>query len=155
MPKKARMIVRRAGRALIKEFEQCRLEAYQDHGGIWTIGWGHTGPEVKEGDTISQEVADQIFLQDVDAHSAPIANLIAQHGISTSPSQFDAMCSLAYNIGVNGFIEKSSVWKFHQQGNYCNAAASFLMWRKVNGEDSRGLLRRRCREAALYCRDRW
>ena len=27
----------------IKKFESCRLTAYQDAAGVWTIGYGHTG----------------------------------------------------------------------------------------------------------------
>ena len=39
----------KTGLALTEGFESCRLTAYQDLKGIWTIGWGHTGPEVVEG----------------------------------------------------------------------------------------------------------
>ena len=46
------------GIQLIKKFEGCKLEAYQDAVGIWTIAYGRI-KEVKEGDTCSQEQADK------------------------------------------------------------------------------------------------
>lgn len=53
------------GLALTREFEGCRLEAYQDQGGVWTIGYGHTGPDVHEGLTWTQEQADEAQKKDL------------------------------------------------------------------------------------------
>ena len=55
-----------AGLALIKQFEGCRLTAYKPVSTekYWTIGWGHYGPEVEEGQTITQAEADQLLLAD-------------------------------------------------------------------------------------------
>ena len=55
-----------AGLALIKEFEGCRLEAYKPVSTevYWTIGWGHYGPDVKEGQTITQAEADAMLAAD-------------------------------------------------------------------------------------------
>ena len=45
------------GIELIKQFEGLELEAYQDIAGIWTIGYGHTGPDVEPGMRISEREA--------------------------------------------------------------------------------------------------
>ena len=42
------------GLALTEQFEACRLTAYQDQVGVWTIGYGHTGPDVTPKLTITQ-----------------------------------------------------------------------------------------------------
>ena len=53
------------GEALIKSFEQLALIAYQDQGGIWSIGWGHT--PASKGQTCTSEEAQTWFLTDVEA----------------------------------------------------------------------------------------
>ena len=53
------------GQTLIKKFEGLRLTAYQDMVGVWTIGYGHTGPDVKPGLTITQQQADQLLINDL------------------------------------------------------------------------------------------
>ena len=63
--------------ALVKRFEGCRLDAYPDPatgGDPWTIGWGHTGPEVHKGLTISQDIADAYLLKDL-THVADTLNI--------------------------------------------------------------------------------
>lgn len=50
-----------AGLKLTKNFEGCRLSAYADQGGVWTVGYGHTGPGVHAGLTITQDQANIFF----------------------------------------------------------------------------------------------
>ena len=52
-----------AGLALIKRFEGCRLTAYKPvpTEKYWTIGWGHYGPDVCQGDRITQVKADAML----------------------------------------------------------------------------------------------
>jgi len=50
--------------ALIALIEGSKLTAYQDPGGVWTIGIGHTGPDVHEGMTITSEQEQELFAQD-------------------------------------------------------------------------------------------
>jgi lysozyme len=63
-----------AGLGLLKPFEGCRLEAYPDTGGVWTIDYGHIDGVV-EGMTISQAQADQLLLSDT-LHTVSIATRI-------------------------------------------------------------------------------
>jgi len=139
---------------LIAQSEGCKLKAYKDIAGVWTIGWGHTG-NVKAGDTVTQEDADQDFFNELRYFTDKIRPLIK--GI-TPPEPFGAMVSLAYNIGVDAF-KKSTVLKQHNLGNYDAAASAFALWNKatINGKKMvvRGLTLRREREADLYRKAIW
>jgi lysozyme len=137
--------------ALIKRNEGCRLDAYPDPatgGDPWTIGYGHTGPEVVDGLSISQSSADELLRQDLAKFEQGVDDAIDEHA-GTTDNQFGAMVSLAYNIGLGNF-QKSSVIRFHNAGQYMAAANSFLLWNKAAGREMSGLTRRRHEEATLY-----
>jgi len=140
------MILGLAGQNLIKSFEECKLVAYQDQGGIWTIGWGHTGPEVVEHLQCNQQQADAWFLQDVAAAEHAV-NVTVLHAISQN--QFDALVSFTYNVGA-GSEAHSTLIQVLNAGNYQTAADQFLVWDHVNGVPNAGLLRRRTAERALF-----
>lgn len=133
------------GLALIKEFEGLELKAYLCPAKVWTIGYGSTGPHVVPGMVITEGQADTLLQQDLDrfeeavAHAAPVA----------SQNQFDAMVSLAFNIGIGAFL-KSSVLREHLAGNSRGAAEAFGLWVNGGGRVLPGLQRRRAREAELY-----
>lgn len=134
---------------LIKSFEDLRLEAYRDSVGIWTIGYGHTGPEVRAGDTITARQADMLLEADL---------LTAERGVLDAldmyrPSEFDACVSLTFNVGVKAF-KNSTLVKLHNVGNRLGASKEFPRWSKASGAELRGLLRRRFVEAALYLEDK-
>src|SRR5579864_4739110 len=78
--------------ALIASFEGCRLTAYQDTGGVWTIGFGHT-QDVAEGMTITQDQADEFLIAD----SAPLFKAVES---ITSPLAAAALVSFGYNVGI-------------------------------------------------------
>lgn len=131
----------------IKSFEACRLKAYlPTPDDVPTIGWGSTGPDIRLGMTWTQAQADARFAADLAKFGAKVSELL--HG-RTSQSQFDAMVSLAYNIGVKAFAG-STVLRKHNAGDYDGAAAAFLMWSKQNGKTLNGLLRRRKAESEMY-----
>ena len=140
-----------AGVALIRAHEGCKLDAYQDQRGIWTIGWGHT-IGVKPGDSISQETADGLLQDDIEQRAeGPVDALTRDR--PTTQHQFDAMCSLCYNIGTGNFKE-STVLKLHLAADYASAADAFMWWDKthVDGElvEVEGLKERRQAERTLY-----
>lgn len=131
---------------LIKQFEGCRLKSYRCPAGIWTIGYGNTGPDVVEGLVWTQDQADTCLVARLDdfAHDVDIVlTRTATHG------QFGAMVSLAYNIGIGNF-RKSSVLREHNTGNERAAADAFLMWNKGGGQVLPGLVTRRASERAMY-----
>lgn len=136
-----------AGLDLIKRFESCRLRAYPDAKGVWTVGWGHAGPTVHPGTVLSQFQADQLLALDV--HHFERSVTAALDGAPATPNQFSAMVCLAYNIG-SGAFRRSTVLRQHRAGHYRLAAAAFLLWIKAGGKPLRGLILRRNAERRLY-----
>lgn len=137
------------GIALMHHFEQCRLSAYPDPGtggDPWTIGWGDTGPDVKEGLTITQEEADERFANRLAREFEPG---VEDRTNGATQAQFDAMVSLAYNIGLGNF-RTSTVLRKHNAGDFQGAADAFPMWNKAGGRVMKGLQRRRAAERQVY-----
>lgn len=137
------------GIALIKSFERLELKAYRDSVGILTIGYGHTGPEVRVSDEITEHQANILLEADL---------LTAERGVLDAldmyrQSEFDACVSLAFNVGVKAF-KGSTLARLHNAGNRMGAAKEFQRWCKAAGKELRGLLRRRFVEAALYLEDK-
>lgn len=137
------------GEDLIKSFEALRLNAYLDSKGIPTIGWGHI-KDVTIGITITEEQAEEYFQADSIETEKYISDLIK---VDISQNQFNALVSLVFNIGI-GHFKTSSVLKYLNEGNYQQAAESFLMWDKgtINGElvVIPGLENRRLKEKELF-----
>lgn len=147
-PKPRGRQINAAGERLIKSFEGLELEAYPDpatRGEPWTIGWGHTGPEVTPGMVITREEADRLFDADTDRFEAAVERLAP---VATD-NQFAAMVSLAYNVGTGNF-ERSTLLRLHNAGDHAGAADQFVRWNRANGQVMRGLTRRRLAEAELY-----
>jgi lysozyme len=138
-----------AGIALIKHWEGCRLSAYDDGGGVQTIGYGHIRG-VKKGDRISQAEADELLLEDLETFENGVTLCLGDS--KTAQHQFDAMTSLAFNIGIKAF-GGSTVLKRHRLANYMGAANAFLLWHFDNHRSIPGLLRRREAERKLYLGD--
>jgi lysozyme len=140
------MILGAAGKALIQSSEQCKLEAYQDQRGIWTIGWGHTGPEVIEYLTCTQAEADAWFVQDTQAAVNAVMRTV---DVPLTQNQFDALVSFTFNVG-QGSEAHSTLVSVLNRGQYAQAAAQFAFWNHVNGQVNAGLTCRRAAEQALF-----
>lgn len=138
------------GIALLHHFEGCRLIAYPDPatgGDPWTIGWGHTGPEVHQGLVWAQAYADRMFSERLAREFEPGVNALNVGHITQS--QFDAMVCLSYNIGVRNLTRSTLVRKL-QAGDVLGAADQFLVWDKAAGKSMKGLRRRRAAERMLF-----
>ena len=138
------------GIVLIKSFEGLRLQAYPDPGtggDPWTIGYGHTGPDVYRGLKITEVQAEALLRQDLARFERGVTRLIED--VFTSPSQFNSFVSLAFNVGLGAF-QRSSVLRHHRAGNRLRAAASFVLWVKAAGRTLPGLVRRRNAERQMY-----
>ena len=134
------------GEDLIKSFEQLRFVAYLDQRGRWTIGWGHTGPEVVEGMTCTPEQAERWFQEDT---AWAVKGSDDSIHTNVNQQQFDALVSFTFNIGV-GAEAHSTMIKLINQRNLTAAAAEFTKWDHVNGVVNAGLQRRRLAEQALF-----
>lgn len=140
-----------AGIALIKRFESCRLTAYRDQRGIWTLGWGHTGSDVYPGLTWTQEKADSVFLNDLLTRAEqPIERLVK---VPVGDNMFAALCAFVYNIGQGNFGASSALSTLNQ-GDYTHTPAHMLIWDHVTIQGNlvvdAGLVRRRRAEVALW-----
>lgn len=143
------------GVALIKRFEGVKLKAYRDIAGIWTIGYGHTGPDVEPGQVITPARAEELLRMDLARFERGVGTLIS---VSVNQNQFDALVSLAFNIGLDG-LRRSTVRKRLNAHDPKGAADAFLLWNKADldrdgvtekHEISEGLMNRRKAEKALF-----
>jgi lysozyme len=138
-----------AGIALIKSFEGYRRKAAQLPDGRWTIGYGHT-KSAREGAEVSEDDATALLRWDL----LPVTEAV--NDLTFTPltqNQFDALVSLAFNVGVETF-RKSTVLRRVNEGAMLQAACSFEMWRKAEFEGEAivvdALVRRRAAEKALF-----
>lgn len=137
--------------ALIKEFEGFRSEAYRDPVGIWTIGYGTTkaagvGIDPKAGMTITEAEAEKYLRRALDKFAEQIRPHIKR---PTTPAEFGAMLSLAYNIGPGAFSGSTVLERFNA-GDKAGAAEAFGWWNRAGGKVLAGLVRRRKAEADLF-----
>jgi GH24 family phage-related lysozyme (muramidase) len=142
---------------LIQKYEGCAkkrpdgsFEAYPDPGSggdPWTIGWGSTGADIRKGVVWSQQQCDERFQEHLDEFAAGVSKAIGN--ARTTQSQFDAMVSFAYNVGL-GNLSSSTLLRKHKAGDYAGAALEFARWNKAAGKVLAGLTKRRAAEAALY-----
>lgn len=131
---------------LVKSFEGCRLEAYQDIVGVWTIGYGCTGTDIVEGLVWTQEEANHQLAQRLEALQEQIQKIVPT---GTNQNQLDALCDFAYNVGL-GALKSSFLLKCLNAGNFAAASKQFERWDRAGGKEVPGLLRRRQAEAALF-----
>ena len=130
------------GLNIIKKFEGCRLTAYQDTVGVWTIGYGTTnadkaitGTTICQGLRISQETADEWLRQSVDKKDGPKVDKYSAY--NWNQNEFDALVSFAYNIGsIDGLTASGSRSKEE-------IADKIQAYNKAGGKVLSGLIRRR------------
>lgn len=144
------MSISSSGIKLIASFEDLKLKAYDDGVGVWSIGFGTTaypnGVRVKQGDRCTLEQANSFFQYDLKCFEKAVKEAVT---VPLSQNQFDALVSLAYNIGSNAF-KNSTLLKYLNALAYQEAADQFLVWNKGGGKVLKGLVRRREAERALF-----
>lgn len=112
----------------------------------WTIGWGHTGPDVHHGLIWTQAQADAALLDDM-KHSED--NVRDEVKIPLSHEEFVALCDLDFNIGNSAF-DTSTLLRKLNAGDVNGAIAEFAKWNKAGGAVLAGLVTRRAAEATLF-----
>lgn len=137
------MTVSPAGRKAITKHEGNVLTAYQDSVGVWTIGVGHTAaagsPAPKAGMKITAAESDEILSRDLKTFEKGVRDAVK---VKLNQNEFDALVSLAFNIGVGAF-SKSTLVKKLNAGDKAGAADQFLVWNKAGGRVLKGLANRR------------
>ncbi len=144
------MSVSNKGVDLICEFEGEQLIAYDDGVGVWTIGFGTikypNGVRVKKGDTCTLDQAKEYMRHDLIEFEHTVNSSVK---VPLNQNQFDALVSLAYNIGSNAFKSSTLVKKLNT-GDYQGAADQFNVWVNAGGKRMQGLVNRRDREKLLF-----
>ena len=155
----------KTGLDLIKTFEGCRLKAYKCPADVWTIGYGHTGSDVKQGLVDSDsKVADMLrrshkpvvlVVNKVDHFDKYMADVYELERFEKNvmkfnnkyhwtQNEFDALVSFAFNIGsidqltANGTRTKAQI------------AQAMLLYNKAGGKVLPGLTKRRQAERQLF-----
>ncbi|MDY4594133.1 MAG: lysozyme [[Pasteurella] aerogenes] len=144
------MKISERGINFIKSEEGERLTAYQDIVGVWTIGVGHTGyvdnKPVSKGMKISQDKSRELLLKDLRRFEKTINDSVK---VPLKQNQYDALVSLAFNIGEGAFARSTLVRKLNAL-DYQGASVQFLVWKNAGGRVSKGLLNRRKREKGMF-----
>ena len=151
------MTLSKKGLDIIKQFEGFRSEPYRDSVGVWTIGYGNTyypsGKKVSASDKhLTENEASKLKLDIINKDFSPSVNLLLKKEIEQgkiTQNMFDALISLAYNIGT-GALARSSVIRHLKAGDKKAAAKAFLMWDKAKGKTLKGLTIRRQKESDLF-----
>jgi lysozyme len=120
--------------------------AYRDTGGVLTIGYGHTGRDIKEGMTISREGAEEFLDRDLIRAAEDVERLV---NVKLTDNEFSALVSFVFNVGSHQFRE-STLLRLLNQDDKKSAADEFPKWCKDNGNVLHGLLLRRIAEQELF-----
>lgn len=140
------------GLELIKQFEGLSLKPYLCPAGIPTLGFGNTyypnGTKVKLTDPpITKEKAEELLKFLLVSYEKAVDSFCRD---DISQSQFDALCSFAYNVG-NGNLQKSTlIKKVNANPSDPSIRLEFMKWNKAAGKVLPGLTKRRKAESDLY-----
>lgn len=143
------------GKNLIKSFEALKLKAYLCPAGVLTIGWGHTGADVKPGMVITLAEAERLLDADLKLFEEGVNKLVKAY---ISQNQFDALVSFAFNIGLDidadsiaeGLGDSTLLKLVNANPGDVRIKAEFKKWNKAKGVVLPGLTRRREAELNLY-----
>lgn len=140
--------INQAGLDLVRDFEGLRLHAYPDpatHGDPFTVGYGHTGPDVRTDTMITMDRATELLIADL----ATAEDFVSHVAPDCTDNQFAALVSFAFNCGRRN-LQTSTLLRMHNSRNYALAKLEFGKWTHGAGKVMPGLVRRRAAEAALY-----
>ena len=138
------------GKSLIKKFEGCELESYQDSVGVWTIGFGHT-KGVRQGQSITKDEALAMLDEELIEYQEYVEKLVE---VPLNQDQFDALVCWVYNLGPTNLATSTLLYKLNK-GQYDDVPSEIKRWNKAGGEVLKGLVRRREAEALLFLGKDW
>lgn len=144
--------INQAGLDLIIRWEGNRLTAYQDGGGVWTIGVGHTSaagaPSVSKGMKITKEQSMEILQNDITKWCAQVEKAVK---VPLTDNQFAVLVSFTHNLGI-GALSSSTLLRKLNAGQYDAVPSELMKWVHDNGKRVQGLVNRRQAEADLWKR---
>ena len=144
------MKISQEGIALIKKFEGCELEAYKCAAGVWTIGYGST-KGVEEGNTITQEDADNLLLEEMNEYEGYINDMVT---VDLKQNEFDALVSWVFNLGPSNLSSSTLLSRLNNKV-WDDVPNQIKRWNKAGGQVKQGLVRRREAEALLFEGKEW
>lgn len=140
------MSVSDKGVDLVKYYEGCYLNAYQDVVGVWTIGYGHTKGVYRGQRLANEREAHNILKADLDEHmKLPKQDLTGD----MNQNQYDALCSFAFNLGTGIFRNNRNLLDAINSGNWHEASRIMNLFVNAGGKPYLGLIRRRRAETDL------
>lgn len=132
---------------LIKDSEGCKLSAYQCPAGVWTIGYGCTGTDIKKGLVWTQAQADAEL--NILAHDVLRKAMKASPSLVIAPAnKLIAIADFIFNLGIGNYT-KSTLKKYIDQSNWLAASGEIKKWDKAGGVALKGLTIRRKKESEL------
>lgn len=139
------MKISNSGLSLIKRYEGCRLKAYKDSVGVWTIGWGNTS-HAKAGMDITQQQAETFLKEDI----VPVERVLNGMGVNFTQNQFDALCSWIFNLGTANFNSSTMRKYIIAKKGDVEITDQLIKWHNAGGKPLTGLKRRRVAEANMF-----
>ena len=130
----------------VKQHEGCKLIAYQDQGGTWTIGYGHTGPDVYSGVVWTQAQADNALQSDLNKAETAVRVMV---DVAVGPQSIGALMSFVFNLGPAA-LRGSTALMLINKGDHLGGAKALVAWDHIGAVENKGLLIRRLGEALLY-----
>lgn len=137
------------GKDFVKSWESSSLKYYDDNRGFCTVGWGHlvggltSCAHQRRTGSITIEDAHDLFATDVPKHEELVRSAIL---VPLYQNEFDALCSLAYNVGSLRKIAPTLCRKINS-GDYAGGAAEIL---DITNNGMSGLVKRRRQEYAMF-----
>ena len=136
--------INKSGLNLIKKYEGCRLTSYICPAGVLTIGYGHTGKDVKPNQTITKKKAINLLKKDLARFERHVQSY--NYIYEWTDNEFSALVSFAFNIGN---IDQLTAYGTRTRSQIRNAMLKYV---KANGKTLAGLVKRRKAELKLFNR---
>ena len=136
--------INKSGLNLIKKYEGCKLTSYICPAGVLTIGYGHTGKDVKPNQTITKKKAISLLKKDLARFERHVQSY--NYIYEWTDNEFSALVSFAYNIGN---IDQLTAYGTRTRSQIRSAMLKYV---KANGKTLPGLVKRRKAELKLFNR---
>ena len=144
------MKISEEGLSLIKKFEGCELNAYEDAVGIPTIAYGRI-KNVKMGDSCTKEQAEDWLAEEMPEYEGYINDQVK---VDLEQNQFDALVAWTFNLGPKN-LKSSTMLRVLNEGKKSEVPAQMKRWNKAGGKTLDGLIRRRLAESLLWEGKEW
>lgn len=140
------MKINKEGLEIIKSFEGLSLKAYRCPAGVLTIGYGHTGADVKENSIITEKYALKLLRKDIKGAEKEVRKYKRAYYKSMTRNQFSALVSFTFNCGSGNL----KLLTDNGRRDLGTIATKMLLYNKANGKTLDGLVRRRQAEYNLF-----